>query len=118
MTGLASRPGTDVLPTWWIPPVIDLPSTLSRAGRSCSNRAGHSGSYESTRIGSSFTPDPGSAFTLTFRCRLMAEEAGPPMGGCLPFFGPGPVRSSRTPPRIFLVCSASSAARGGGRPRS
>jgi hypothetical protein len=41
MTGLAARPGTDVLPTWWMPPVIQGPIAEVIATASRSNIAGH-----------------------------------------------------------------------------
>ena len=44
MIGFASRPGTAVLPTWWIPPTAQSPIAASRSSRSLSNRAGQAGS--------------------------------------------------------------------------
>src|SRR3954452_20867898 len=52
ITGLASSPGTAVLPTWWMPPVSHVPIAAARSSRSRSKRAGQSGSCRTTRIGS------------------------------------------------------------------
>jgi hypothetical protein len=43
MIGLTSRPGTAVLPTWWMPPRIHSPITPCNASRSCSKRVGQPG---------------------------------------------------------------------------
>jgi hypothetical protein len=53
MIGLASSPGTAVLPTWCMPPEIQAPIDSARATRSSSNRRGQAWSYAESRIGSS-----------------------------------------------------------------
>lgn len=53
MIGLASSPGTAVLPTWWMPPTTQSPIASSSAARSSSNRVDQDGSYPESRIGSS-----------------------------------------------------------------
>src|SRR5262245_39915959 len=53
MIRLAMSPGTAVLPMWWMPPVIQAPMAARIARDSRSNRAGQSGRYGTSRIGSS-----------------------------------------------------------------
>src|SRR4051812_11916568 len=69
ITGFASSPGTAVLPTWWTPPTIQPPIASSSRRRSRSKREGQSGSYATTRIGSSTVTAPSAMLALFDRQR-------------------------------------------------